>query len=355
MTEHLVTLPNGACFTAQHDENLLVAAQRANWLVRYGCRNGNCEACAATLLKGRVTQTTTANEVGQVIDANAAGEKILLCLCHAESDLQIELPGDSQHGSREQARRYYARINSYARVNHCAAVNDGVRVDDDTRVDDHSANITTDDWQLNITLPAGRVLPIYPGQYVLLEYRDALLRAEIDTAQSSGREWHLRTRHALTLSDGNYIAVHGPLGFCYVATPPTAMLIVHDDEQIEQALLLKSALPHAQLIAATQLAQLSSATAFDAVLACTLDPSTVSTWYNQLLQQRVAFTEFRSDHAICYRWRVLHQDDHGSTFVIDEGLSENAARSIADDFIQRGHKQLYWAEPILSRNPDHPL
>jgi len=79
---------SGENFTAQHDENLLAAAQRAHWLIRFGCRNGNCEACAATLQRGCVEQR------GVRIDASAGPQPILLCLAHAQTDLLIAVPGD---------------------------------------------------------------------------------------------------------------------------------------------------------------------------------------------------------------------------------------------------------------------
>lgn len=45
-------------------------------------------------------------------------------------------------------------------------------------------------------------------------------------------------------------------------------------------------------------------------------------------------------------WRVMRQDDNGNRFVVAENLTESEARQKSDDLAARGHKQLYWAEPI---------
>lgn len=41
-------------------------------------------------------------------------------------------------------------------------------------------------------------------------------------------------------------------------------------------------------------------------------------------------------------WSVWRQGDDGNQFLIEEGLSEAAARQMVAEFEARGHKQLYW-------------
>ncbi|HSB97996.1 MAG TPA: 2Fe-2S iron-sulfur cluster-binding protein [Spongiibacteraceae bacterium] len=323
MSDHIVSLASGAFFAAHTDEDLLSAAQRAHWLVRYGCRNGNCEACAATLLEGSVTQA------GIAIDATQAPQKILLCLCRAAGDLQIELPGNPQHGSSEQAKRYYARFNGAS-----------CRYGAGSELDERSVT------QLHITLPAGRRVPFHAGQYVSIEYDGKLIRAEIDTLASSGRELHLACAAAPTLPPDSYVSLLCPLGYCYNAAATDSILILYDAEQHLQATLLKRALPTAVMANGEQLDRMATATQFDTVLACTRDPQLAAAWYDRLLNRRIAFNEFRSDIAIGYRWNVCRQDDNGNCFVVHTALSEQAARTAVAEFEQRGHKQLYWAEPM---------
>ncbi|WP_339731085.1 hypothetical protein [uncultured Gimesia sp.] len=42
-------------------------------------------------------------------------------------------------------------------------------------------------------------------------------------------------------------------------------------------------------------------------------------------------------------WTVWRQGDDGNRFVMEEGLTEEAARQMVAEFEARGHKQLYWA------------
>jgi ferredoxin len=328
MTEHVVQLPGGTHFTADADENLLAAAQRAHWLVRYGCRNGNCQACAATLLEGCVVQRDAT--IAATPTDNPA---ILLCLCRARSDLQIALPGDPLHGSGEQARRYYARVNN-------------IRYD--------SLGSEGTEAKLHITLPAGRTPPVYPGQYFQLEHHGEVLRADVDTALSTSRDLYLHCATARDFAADRYLSATGPLGYCY-AMAPTSVLILRDSPRNLQARLLHGALPDAQLCDATHIADFDFAAiganpSFDAILACTLDPELAEQWYRALLERGIAFDEFRSDDAIRYRWRVWREDDNANRFPLATALSEEAARHMVDDYQRRGHKQLYWAEPMTLRN-----
>jgi hypothetical protein len=43
-------------------------------------------------------------------------------------------------------------------------------------------------------------------------------------------------------------------------------------------------------------------------------------------------------------WIVWRIDDNGNTFVVQDGLSERAARQLVEVLTARGHKQTYWAE-----------
>jgi hypothetical protein len=44
-------------------------------------------------------------------------------------------------------------------------------------------------------------------------------------------------------------------------------------------------------------------------------------------------------------WLVLRQDDNGNVFVVAEYPSEVSARTDAQAFAARAHKQIYWIEP----------
>lgn len=315
MAAHTVRLPGGACFRADDGEDLLTAAQRAHWLVRYGCRNGNCEACAATLRQGCVEQR------GATIDGGET--RILLCLCRARSDVLLELPGDPQHGSETQARRCYARLQD------CEPRADG-------------------GWTLRLIAPAGRQPPLQPGQYLLLEQGSELLRAELETLQ--GRELTATTSALPAMAVGAYAFIRYPLGFCYPSDSTRPTLILHQPQRRTQAERLARALPGADRIELADADFPNAAIeAHDTlVLACADSTVHARGWYEALLAAGNAFSEFRCDGAIWLRWQVRRQDDNGNRFVVEAGLSEERARQLAGEFEQRGHKQLYWAEPMLA-------
>lgn len=55
------------------------------------------------------------------------------------------------------------------------------------------------------------------------------------------------------------------------------------------------------------------------------------------------------------KWAVFRMDDHGNVFLVRPDLSEDFARSVAKEFQDRGHKQIYWAEiPEPGRMPVTP-
>lgn len=307
-----VTLRSGAAFAAGAGENLLAAARRAHWLVRYGCRNGNCEACAATLLSGRVLQRGTA------VDAAGGPQPILLCLSRAASDLIIDLPGNPRHGSPGQARRCYARLTAAEAVG-------------------------PDHWRWRFTLPAGRLPPARAGQYLALELPgDGLRRAEIEGLQQ--RTLCAHGDRPLPLAVGDHLYLSYPLGFC-CGDPEPPPLVLWQPGRALQAQLLGSALPGAALLECGDDPPPLPAQHFTAILACA-DTATAQRWYQALLNAGTAFDEFRCDEAVWRRWRVRRQDDHGTRFSVAEGLSEATARARAAELEARGHKQLYWAEPF---------
>ncbi|HET7505475.1 MAG TPA: SPOR domain-containing protein [Kofleriaceae bacterium] len=47
-------------------------------------------------------------------------------------------------------------------------------------------------------------------------------------------------------------------------------------------------------------------------------------------------------------WCVMRQDDSGNRFVVASALTEPEARLLAASYEARGHKQLYWIEPMAT-------
>ncbi len=204
-----VSLPSGESFTASPEESLLAAAQRAHWLIRYGCRNGNCKACAATLLAGRVQQREH--------DINAAqGEReILLCLAHACSDVRIELPGYPLLGSAKHARRAYVQLRAVTPL-----VEGGFKV--------------------VLHLPAGKQLPLYAGQTVLMDTQPPL-RADIGIGALNGRELTVVCDTLPNLTVGKRMHMHYPLGYTYrISTAAHPLYLLYESSTRARALRLQA-------------------------------------------------------------------------------------------------------------------
>jgi ferredoxin len=324
-----VSLSSGESFDVSRDENLLAAAQRAHWLIRFGCRNGNCEACAATLLSGCVEQRGTIISTGIIstgtisadtIAADTAPQSILLCLAHAQSDLQIQLPSNPLHGSAEHARRVYAQFI-------------GAEQDADRR------------WQMQFLLPAGRQLPRYAGQMVRLESEPAVA-AFIETIAADGRELIVVAEHEPKLNPGERVGMTYPLGYAYrVADSLRPLWLLCETSTRVRALQLQSLWPGSVVIDCERAQEWPVVSAPPIVHAYATTATTVQGWYQTLLAKRMTFVELRSDFSILRPWRVCRLDDNDNRFVMAEFLDEPAARALVDEFSARGHKQLYWAEP----------
>ena len=182
-TRYRVSLDDCNSFFADASETLLTAAQRANWLVRYGCRNGNCNACVATLLVGAVMQK---NALLQTSINTAETHEILLCLCHAQSDLRIHLASNPTPGNPDNTQRVYARVDAL--------------------------EISAQGFIAILELPAGRRPQVLPGQFAVLETGEHDVRGDIDIERSQSRKLVLYIASDVALTVGEYIHLRYPLG-----------------------------------------------------------------------------------------------------------------------------------------------
>ena len=319
-----ISLPDGKSFAARAGENLLVAAQRAHWLIRYGCRNGNCLACTATLKAGSVSQRD------DIIDAADGEREILLCLAYPRADLHIEFPGNALHGSAEHARRSYVQVLA--------------------------CDLQSSGWtQLTLQMPAGKPLPLYPGQRVMLETTPPLF-AEVGADALHGRELNVLCAVAPPVETGARLHIHYPLGYTYRSAVMQPLWILHDAAMQARAQLLRGVLAADATIdmskkngdMSQERIEWPAATTPISIIAVSGADTDAELrhWYARLLVDRVRFTEMRSDSVILQPWRVCRQDDNGNRFTLAEFLDETQARAQAQQFSERGHKQMYWPEPM---------
>lgn len=181
-TAFTVSLANGAAFTALPDETILTAAQRAHWLIRYGCRNGNCAVCEATLLQGAVLQR------GELIESTNTTSKILLCQCSAVSDLHIALERDPIPGSTDNSQRIYAQLIG------------------------STAGSTNNSTEFEFLLPAGRMPAVTAQQYAVIETVAGALQLAIDSRATAARKLVVIAPTESALIVGQYYHVRYPFG-----------------------------------------------------------------------------------------------------------------------------------------------
>ncbi len=89
MSYRITLSPSGHTFDASADEPLLAAADAAGLTVPYGCRNGVCSVCKATLLEGEVDHGAS-QDWALPPEQRAAG-KVLLCCARPLTDLVLEV------------------------------------------------------------------------------------------------------------------------------------------------------------------------------------------------------------------------------------------------------------------------
>lgn len=265
-----VSLPGGEHFHTQENENLLAAAQRAHWLIRFGCRNGNCEACAATLTAGRVLQR------GDLIDAAQAPQKILLCLAQARSDLQIVLAENPQHGGFDQARHCYAQLRTLV-------------------------ELPSGEWSSAFHLPAGRQPSVYAGQRALIE-TPVPLAAEINTqaaAVKSARELVVISATRPELDVGARIYLRYPLGYAFHADATQPLCLLYETSGVNRARRLQSICPGAIAIDMSELSQPWPVVDQPLqIIALAESEHIIGEWCEKIVQAGIEFTEIRSDFGI---------------------------------------------------------
>ncbi|CAK0751877.1 CDP-6-deoxy-L-threo-D-glycero-4-hexulose-3-dehydrase reductase [Gammaproteobacteria bacterium] len=80
-------MPSGRVMTAAPHEILLTAALRQDIALPYGCRNGQCGGCKATLLSGDVDRGSADSLTSSEQETGA----VLLCQAKARSNLQLKV------------------------------------------------------------------------------------------------------------------------------------------------------------------------------------------------------------------------------------------------------------------------
>lgn len=83
----LVNTVEGKQFTAEDGVTILDSALKSGLVFEYSCKNGQCGACKATLLKGDVVEL---QDQLALTDQERREDKILTCCCSVKTDIEID-------------------------------------------------------------------------------------------------------------------------------------------------------------------------------------------------------------------------------------------------------------------------
>lgn len=195
-----VTLqPSGHVIALLPGERIIDAVRRLGFDAPQSCRNGNCHICAANLISGRVLQSGTERQRGE----------LYTCLAEPLEDCEVEWEGVLAPG--ELPLRNLA----------CQLVD----------IEDLGGDVC----RLRLRTPAGKPLRYHAGQYLLLERPDGQLSAfSLASAPHEGRviELHILLREDSTrelvesIRQQRMARIRAPLGDCCLPRLPSRPLVM---------------------------------------------------------------------------------------------------------------------------------
>lgn len=186
--------PSQTQFEASADETILEAALRQGYNLPNACQSGMCGTCVAQVVSGEV-------QMGEyddcaLTDEDAAEGMVLLCACHAQSDVVLDLP--AYEGAKAIAPRTMP-----ARVAHI--------------------DVRGKMALLRLALPKSPPFKFHAGQYADILYKGAVRSYSLANAPSDNgvMEFHVRLREGGVFSPalfsgslkvGDVLRVRAPLG-----------------------------------------------------------------------------------------------------------------------------------------------
>ena len=186
--------PSQTQFETQADETILEAALRQGYNLPNACQSGMCGTCVAQVVSGEV-------QMGEyddcaLTDEDAAAGMVLLCVCHAQGDVVLDLP--TYEGAKAIAPRTMP-----ARVAHI--------------------DVRGKMALLRLALPKSPPFKFYAGQYADILYKGTVRSYSLANAPSDNgvMEFHVRLREGGVFSPalfsgslkvGDVLRVRAPLG-----------------------------------------------------------------------------------------------------------------------------------------------
>lgn len=193
MSYQIHTLPAEHRFSAEPDESILAAALRQGIGLPYGCRDGKCGSCAATLIEGQVEYPRGRPEG---LDGQPA-DSCLTCQAVATSDLVLRVR-ELVSAAEIEVKTLPCRVTRKERLNH-------------------------DVMRLLLKLPEGQRMRFLAGQYLDFILRDGRKRAfSIANAPHDDALIELHVRHVPggeftayvfdQMPEKSILRIQGPLG-----------------------------------------------------------------------------------------------------------------------------------------------
>jgi len=166
MSFKIRTEPGGHQFSAEPEETLLTAALRQGIGLPYGCRNGKCGSCAATLTAGRVSYPSGQTEALEGQSDNTC----LTCQAVPESDILLQV-AEVETAAEIETKTLPCRVVHKEQLNHDVVL-------------------------LKLKLPENQRLQFFAGQYLDFILRDGRRRAfSIANAPHDDAFIELHVRH----------------------------------------------------------------------------------------------------------------------------------------------------------------
>ncbi len=200
--------PSGHQFTVEENELILDAALRQGISFPYGCRSGACGNCLGKVISGEVSYPEGL-PVSLSEEDHQKGQA-LFCSTVANSSLEIEV---SEIPDNEiEVQTLPARVTSLQKLSH-------------------------DVMEMKLTLPEGKRLAFYAGQYIEFLLRDNKKRSfslANSPTNDTTLELHIRlveggkfTTHVFEeMKEKALVRIHGPLGTFFVRDTDRPLIFI---------------------------------------------------------------------------------------------------------------------------------
>lgn len=201
----VIFMPNRATVACEEGQSILDAALHAGYFPKHSCRRGECHACSARVVGGRISYPT-----GFVPEGVSEGQ-CLTCMAIPQGEVVIEAPEVSATPGHRVVQAG-ARVIAADRVSHDVTV-------------------------VRLQVPPGADFDFQAGQYCDVVMRDGARRSYSMANAPDGSgvvEWHVRalpkgrfSNHVYTaLKPRDMLRIEGPFGAFMLSDSPKPVILL---------------------------------------------------------------------------------------------------------------------------------